>query len=211
MVRFSNDADLLAYEPNVFVDLPLAAQRRLRAEDVVVSGTSVAVAAGGLSSLAQGDVVVLGREPGQWTAYAIDQIVDDQALTLGTAAIGFEFEDGDPVAMEVRTFSPQAELVHEELLRAVGIDVEDVAAGLDADAVLSVSVMRRLEVLGTLSSAYAAGVGIAGEQALIEAKAARYHKAFSGAMRSARVLIDTDGDGRADVWRTPGVARIVRG
>lgn len=208
MNLFSRDADLLVYEPGVFVDLPLGPQRRLRVEDAVVSGATVSSATGGFGALSAGDVVVLGDGPGQWRAYAVEQVEDDGELTLATAALGFD--EAEPVVLEQRTFEPQAALVHEELLRAVGIDVDDEAAGLGAEAVISVTVMRRLEALATLSRAYAAGVGVSGEQAGIEAKAATYRRAFAKALRGARVLIDTDGDGRADVWRTPGVARLVR-
>lgn len=209
MNLFSSDADLLGYEPSVFVDLPLGAQRRLRLDDAVVSEATVTSATGGLSVLAAGDVVVLGDGPGQWTAYAVEQVVNDNTIELRTAPIGFD--PTEPVAMEWRTFRPQAELVDEELLRALGIGAEAEAAGLGAESILSTAVMRRLEALGTLSRAYAAGVGVSGEQGQIEAKAARYRRAFSRSLRGARVLIDTDGDGRADVWRMPGVVALTRG
>jgi len=100
--------------------------------------------------------------------------------------------------------------VHGELMRAIGIDVDDPDETLGEASVISLGVMRRLETLGTLGRAYAAAVALVGDNRAINEKAARYRLRFASALNAAQVLVDTDGDGHADVWRTPGVARLTR-
>ena len=208
MANFSNDADLLAYEPNVFVDLPFAGQRPLRVTDAAVSGMTVTSATGGFNDLAAGDVAVVWSSESDKTTHAVASVSDDNTLTLATAPVGLAATSG--LSFEVRTFEPQAAEVHDELLRALGIDTDDEEAELDESSVLSVGLMRRLEVLGTLAGVYMAAPALVGDNRTVDAKAERYGQRFVRAMGGARVLIDVDGDGRADVWRSPGVGNLQR-
>jgi len=208
MTPFVLDADLLAYEPNVFVELPFAAQRLLRVTDAALSGATLTSATGGFAALAPGGVVVLSTSAGDAVTGAIASVTDDNTVVLTRAPVGFEA--GAAVVVEARTLGPQVALVHAEVMRSIGLDGDDAAVTLDESAVVSVGLMRKIEALGALSRAYAGAVAIVGDQALIEAKAERYRRMFGAALSEAQVLIDTDGDGEADACRLPGVGRMVR-
>lgn len=206
---FSTDADLLAYEPDVFIDLPFAAQRTLRIADGVIVGAQLTSGAGGFDALSPDDVVVLNAGSSDAVALPIESVESDTQLTLTFAPVGLPATSG--LTVEARTLRPQAAVVYEELLRAVGVDPDDPAATIGGDDIVSVELMRRLEVLGTLAVAYAAAIAPCGDNEAVERKATDYRKRFERAIRGARILIDTDGDGEADVWRSPGVGQLVRG
>ncbi|MBI1370305.1 MAG: hypothetical protein GC162_16850 [Planctomycetes bacterium] len=203
MPNFSTDGDLLAYEPNVFAELPFASQRLLKVTDASVSGSIVTSETGGFASLGAGNVVML-----EGNAYAVAVVTDDHTLELTAAPVGLSATED--LTLIVPTMRPQAAVVHDELLRAVNIHMDDPAEELDEDAIVSVTLMKRLEAIGTLSRAYAGAIALVGDNKEINAKAERYRLRFTRALASAQVLIDTDGDGEADVWRSPGVARLVR-
>lgn len=208
MLNFSTDSDLLAHEPNVFTDLPLAGQKRLAIGDAAVAGNTVTSQTGGFLLLGEGDVVLLRDEAAADVPCVVREVSDDHTLELEHAPAGLAATTG--LALIARTFEPQAELVHDELMRALGIDVDDPDESLDESSILSVGLMRKLEALGTLALAYGGAVAIGGDNEAIAAKAASYQRQFRAALNGARVLIDVDGDGRADVWRTPGIGRLVR-
>jgi hypothetical protein len=208
MTLFASDADLLGYEPNVFVELPFPSQRRLRVTDAALSGAMVASATGGFEGLAADAVVVLEVSAAEKSSHAIASVEDDNTLTLGSVPGGLSETEG--LTLEVRTLRPQMEKVHERLMRAIGVDVDDPEETLTEASVVSVQLMRRLEALGTLGRAYAAGMAMVGKNEGLASKSDQYLKRFRRAIRGARVLIDADGDGRAERWRTPGVSRLVR-
>lgn len=208
MTTFSNDADLLAIEPNVFVDLPMIGQQRLAVADAAVSGTTVSTVTGGATAIASGSVVTLRQSPAIAASYAVASVDDDNTLTLAGAPSRFDGVTG--LSMTSHTFLPQALAVHDDLLGAVGIDVDDPDQPYDASAIVSTGLMKRLEVLGTLSRAYRAATQLDGGNEQVEASADGYERRFARAVGAARVLIDTDGDGRADTWRCPAVRQLVR-
>ncbi len=208
MANFANDADLLAVEPGVFVELPLAEQLRLRVGDAAVNGGTVTSATGGFDALEVGQVVTLRSGAAHASSYAIEQIIDGHTLDLAHAAT--KFDGLSDLALSVYTFRPQMDQVHAQLMLALGIDTDDTAEALGESAIVSVGQVKRLEVLGTLERAYRAGIAAGGENDALESKARRYALRWARSLEAARVLIDTDGDGRADVWRAPTVGRLVR-
>jgi len=206
--HFSTDADLLAYEPRLFIDVPLPGQQRLRVTDAQLTGNVLTSATGGLAALIEHQVVTISTSPGDAVSVAIASVTDDNTLALTHAPMLATTTDLTAV---VRTFEPQAGVVHDELLAAIGIDADDPVLPLTEAAVVSTELMRRLEVLGTLWRVFEAGVGAVGDQSAINQRSDEYRRRFVTALGGARVLIDTDGDGRADAWRVPAVGRLVRG
>ncbi len=206
MPNFSTDADLLSCEPGVFVDLVLPNQQKRRVTDAAVDALTVTSAAGGFSNLNAGDVAVIGSGEVDAAAFAIGAIDDDHTLTLETAPSHLAATSG--LTLMVRTFGPQRDFIHAQLMRCVGIDPD--GDELDESAVVSTGLMRRLEVLGTLWRAYRAAHALVGDNSAVEAKAAQYEHHFNRALTGAVVGIDTNGDGVADVQRTPGAGRLVR-
>lgn len=209
---FSTDRDLLAYEPSVFVDAAAVALERCRATDGIISGTTL--------SSATSDFAAQGVEPSSVIVVAetpIEVISRTDAHTLvvskrrpsradtptpPTAGMGLE--------IVVRSFAPQATLVHDALLTMLGIDPDEPDGTFNENMIVSLSVMARLESLGTLERIYTGAVALAGDDGELWKKATEYHRRFGAACRAARIRLDTDGDGRADFTLELGLLRFYR-
>lgn len=80
----------------------------------------------------------------------------------------------------------------------------------DDEPVVSLSVMARLEALGTLEHVYSAAVTLTGDEALLLQKANDFRRRFRLAIERSIVLLDLDDDGVADTRRCFGVTEMVR-
>ena len=211
-MNFSTDRDLLAWEPEVFRDVPFAGQERERVDDGELTGTTLTSVSADFEAagVEAGSVVLVDR-----VAYEVLSRDDAQTLTVSRPRARLTDDaiagaDGEDLPVVVRTFSPQAALVCDGLLRLLGIDPDDEGVGLTADAVVSLSVMARLEALGTLERVYSGAVALTGENEGLRLKAEAYRRRFREAVAQASVLVDVDGDGYADERRHLGLVRLAR-
>ena len=211
-MNFSTDRDLLALEPSVFVDLPLVGQRRVHGGDGELAGTSFTTLSGTFpaETVNAGGVILIDGVPHE-------VVSRDDATTL-TVSLPRDRADDPPIAGDdasgvsyaVRTFAPQTAMVHGALMHLLGVDGDDPEAAFTDQDVLSVSLMARLETLGTLERVYSSGAALTGDNELLLLKADHYRRRFAAARERAVVLIDTDGDGFADVRRRLGETHLVR-
>ena len=213
-MNLSTDRDLLMLEPAVFADVPFIAQQRVHVTDGILAGTTLMTTEADFA-LAQVDAGSVALIAG--VAYEVISRDDASTLTvslprtrLADAAIPSSESDATDLDVKVRTFAPQAALVHDSLLRLLGIDTDDPDAALTEDAVISLSVMARLEALGTLERVYSAAAALSGNNDMLLLKAREYGRRFRAAANQAVVLIDTDGDGHANERRHLGLVRLAR-
>ena len=211
-MNFSTDRDLLALEPDVFRDLPLVGQRRAHGDDGELAGTAFTALAGTFpaESVAATGVILIDSTP-----HEIVERVDASTLTVSLPRVRPDDPpippgDGSGLSYVVRTFAHQAAVVHDTLMNLLGLDGDNPDHALTEDAVLSVSRMARLETLGTLERVYSAGAALTGDNEMLLLKADHYRRRFAAARERSVVLIDTDGDGFADVRRRLGEASLVR-
>lgn len=211
-MNFSTDRDLLAIEPAVFQDVPFAAQKRLRMADASVNGTTLSSASADFvkAQIDAGSVVLIAG-----VAFEVLSRTDANTLEVSLprthpADPGIPGGDGAGLELIARTFGPQAELVHDTLLRLIGIDPEDVDAELTESSVLSVALMARIEALGTLERVYAGAASLLGDNDILLMKAGEYRGRFRRACAQATVSLDTDGDGLADRRLPLGTIRFTR-
>jgi len=212
-MNFSTDRDLLALEPNVFNDAPLTNQRRLTVTDAVIAGTTLTSASADFAAaqVESASVVVVDTIP-----LEVIERVDANTLTVSkprvqTSDAAIPPGDGSALTLHVETFAPQAALVHDALLRMMGLDPEDASAPVTEDAIISISLMVHLETLGTLERVYSASVALTGDNnpELIR-RAELYRNRFASARERAVILLDADGDGRADTRLSLPTSRLVR-
>ncbi len=210
-MNFSTDRDLLAHEPNVFDDVSIVSQRRLSLTDAAVSGTTLTSASADFeeAQVETGSVVVVDG-----VALEVMARVDANTLTVSMPRARLTDSavppgDGSGLSLIAMTFAPQAALVHDVLLRALGIDPNDEDAELTEDAIVSVGLMAHVETLGTLERVYSGAVAITGDEELVR-RAEMYRQRFRAAVERASVLLDTDGDGRADMRVEMATSRLVR-
>ncbi|MEO1235563.1 MAG: hypothetical protein AAFX76_02115 [Planctomycetota bacterium] len=212
-MNFSTDRDLLAFEPTLFHDVPWVGQRRVNADDAMMTDTTLSSPSSDFISgqVETGGVVLIDRR-----AFEVVSREDAQTLTvslLRSRLIDAPIPGGDggPYPITVRTFAPQAALVHDGLLRLLGVDADSGAPeALSEDAVVSLSVMARLEALGTLERVYSGAAALTGDNQGLLYKAGEYRRRFRHATSQASVLLDTNGDGHADERRRLGVVRLQR-
>lgn len=214
-MNYSTDRDLLAHEPNLFTDLTWVSQERLNLEDVTVSGTTATTAAGDFAAagVEAGGVVLIDGVPHEVVGRDADDTLTVSLLRADLGESARPGAQGGPFTLVARTFAPQAAMVRGGLLRLLGIDPSDPAeddAALTEDAVVSLSVMARLEALGTLERVYSGASALSGDNTLWQYKAGEYRRRFRAAISKASVLIDTNDDGVADERRHLGVVRYRR-
>jgi hypothetical protein len=211
-MNFSTDRDLLAIEPAVFEDVPFAAQKRLHVMDASVSGTTLtSVAADFVSAgVGAGSVVLINSVAHEVLGQTDANTLEVSLPRSHASDPGIPGGNGSGMELVAYTFGPQAELVHDGLLRLIGIDPDDQDSGLTESSVLSVSLMARIEALGTLEVVYSGAASLVGENDTLLLKAGEYRRRFRQACTGATVSLDTDGDGLVDRRLPLGTVRFTR-
>lgn len=147
-MNFSTDRDLLALEPTLFHDVPWVGQQRINVDDAYITGQTVSSDSADFvaAQVEAGSVVLIDKVAHEVIAVSAADTLTISRLRTRLADLPIPGEDGGPFTLSARTFAPQAELVHDGLLRLLGIDPNDDAAdALTEDAVVSISVMARLD------------------------------------------------------------------
>lgn len=213
---FSTDRDLLVLEPMLFNDVAFAAHKRLEVTDGVVSGTSLTSATADFEAaqIDAGDVVLI--------ADVACEVISRQGpgelivSRLRGALAAAQIPPGDGAALTVihRTFEPQAQIIHDELLRILGIDPDGAGppGSPTEDAIVSLSVMRNLEALKTMAHIYESAIALGAEEnnAVFTARAERYRNRYRLASRQSLVRLDLDGDGAADASKDMSLMELLR-
>jgi len=217
MVSFSNDVDILKYEPVLFGELHLSGQVLAAGTGGMLSGTMFT--AGGAdfvsAQVSAGGVVYLQTADGSLDgAYEIISV--DSATQLSVSVIRSDSDDtavappaATGISYRVSTFGPQASEVGFRLTEHFGIRPGNPASIYDADDVLDTDVLKRASVFGVVSSVYAMLASKAKDDNFWK-KSLHYQKLFEKARERCRLSIDVGSDGVADVTRAGASARLVR-
>lgn len=215
---FASDRDLLMYEPRLFLDAVWVGQRLFAGTGVVVS--SVLVASGSaFTAIGIGAGHVVNYKD---ASYEVVQVLGATQLGLSVPRASADdpvipAPDSASTGVAIYTFRHQRLIVHEQILRMIGIEPDVEAqpgvALVTESSIINPTALRRLEALGSLHLVFAAASasGAVGEGSVYSEKAAMYRERFAAERERVSVLIDTDGDGRADATRRPTVMHLVRG
>lgn len=227
---FAKDRDLLVLEPGLFSEVGWLSQR------IVVGTGSVATAVSGGGSLltmssqdagfdeagvGAGSVVTFDR-----VAYEVVERVSADTLRITRArsdaespAIPLDPESSRPAT--VPTFAPQLAIVHRQVLRMAGIEIDDASLTpvddrdawlrLDASAVMNPGALVRAEALGALHLILTAASAAGGPGSELGRRAEQYRRRFEAERLHVAVRVDTDGDGVADATRRLNVVQFLRG
>ncbi|GJQ28612.1 MAG: hypothetical protein HBSAPP03_04960 [Phycisphaerae bacterium] len=211
---FAADRDLLIYEPHLFRDLAWAGQTLASGEATLVGST--------MEISTDPSLEERGIGPGH--VVMIDQIAYEILERIGSSEVIaslLRVATGDPVIPPpkmtarpayISTFAPQIALAHRHVLRLLGIDPDDPAAGgATASQVTNPRDLMRLEALGALHLIYAAAAAAHGDEGPFAQRAAMYQRRFADERGRAMALLDLDHDGVADAVRRPAVAYLTRG
>ena len=217
MVSFSNDADILKYEPVLFGELHLPWQVLTAGTGGELSGTTFTASGADFVSaqVSAGGVIYLQSTNGSLDGtYEIVSV--DSATQLGVSIIRSGSDD-EPVAppaatdisYRISTFGPQASEVGFGLTEYFGIRSGNPAIDIDIEDVMDTDSLRRASVFAVISSVYAMLASKAKDENFWK-KSLHYQKLFERARERCRLSIDVGSDGVADVTRSGASVKLVR-
>jgi len=216
-VTFSNDVDVLKYEPALFGELHLSSQVQASGTGATLSGTTLTatqanfVAAG----IGAGGVVYLRSADGALDgAYEIASV--DSATLLTVSALRADASSpavapavGGEVTYRISTLGPQAVDAALELTQHFGIQPGDPSSSIAAESLADTEGLRRASALLVISNVYATWAG-RGEGECFSRKSRLYRQLFEKARQRCHVSVDLGSDGIADIHRVGGVVRLIR-
>ena len=217
MVIFSNDADILKYEPILFGELHLSWQVVAAGAGGTLSGTTFTASEADFvaSWVAPGGVIYLQSADGSLDGpYEIVSVDSATQLTVSVIRPDAQAAPVAPpaatdISWRISTFGPQANEVGFQLTEYFGIAPGNPASEIDAQDVLDASVLRLASVFAVISIAYAMLAGKARNENYWK-KSLHYQKLFAEARGRCRLSIDTGSDGLADVTKVGASGRLVR-
>lgn len=211
-MNFSTDRDLLLYEPTLYADVTWVSQQRLNVNDGMMTGTTLTSALADFedAGVDTGSVVLVNQTPLEVVERVNDMTLTVSMLRARTTDPLIPPGDTSNAAVIVRSFAPQAELVCASLLRMLGLDSDDSEKALGADSVVSLSLMARLEALGTLERVFSSAAALSADNDVLLFKAAEYRRRLYEAASRLPVQVDTTGDGLPDERRYLGIGRLTR-
>jgi len=217
MTTFSNDADILKFEPALFGELHLAGQVLASGTGGTLSGTtftasgasfvSAQVCAGGVAYLKSNDLTIDG-------AYEIVSVDLATQLTISVIRAGADDEAtappaGTDIEYRVSTFAPQASEVGLQLMQYFGIDTGNPDGDITVENIVDTTGLRQATRYGVIAAVYAMMASNEEDEGFWK-KSLYYQKQFEKARERCRPGIDTSGDGVADVTRLGAAVRLVR-
>jgi len=217
MATFSNDVDILKYEPVLFGELHWPSQVRASGTGATLCGTTLTadgadfiaaqVTAGGVIYLRSADASLDG-------AYEIVSV--DSATGLTVSVVRADVADpavappaAADIAYRVSTFGPQADDAAFQLTEYFGLRPGDPTSEIGVENLLDTQGLRRASVLAVISRVY----GDWSTQREGEChcrKSVLYQQLFEKARQRCHLTVDLGADGVADVTRVGGAIRLIR-
>lgn len=215
---FAHDRDLLALEPNLFRDVGWVGQRVLYG----LGGTATST---GLLTLTSSDIGLVNAGVGAGYVALVDSVpyevierVSDTVAQVSRLRASVEDDAIPPVdaaskTVIVTSFRPQLALVHDQVLRMMGIEPADpVEDGkVHEGSVLNPASFVRLEAFGAMHLILSAAGATAGPGSVLTTRAELYRARFHEERQRVAARIDLDGDGVAEATRRLNIAQFVRG
>ncbi len=217
MIGFSNDADILKYEPMLFGELHLPWQVLAAGTDGTLSGATFSAADADFVSaqVLTGGVVYM--RSGDGSLDGVYEIVSvDSATELTVSVIRSDSDDdaiappaGNDISYRISTFGPQASEAAFQLTEYFGIRPGNPASDIDVEDVLDTQALRRASVFAVISSVYAMLAGKSKDENFWE-KSLHYQRLFERARERCRFSVDAGSDGLADVTKSGASGKLVR-
>ena len=217
MVSFSNDADILKYEPILFGELHLPWQVLARGNGASLSGITFTAAGADFftAQVTAGGVIYLESDDKSLDGtYEIISVDSQTQLSVSVISPDSQTDPIAPPAAEdisyrISTFTPQANEVGFQLTEYFGIRPGNPASDYDVDCILDTSVLRQSSVFAVVACVYAMLAGRENNDNFWS-KSLHYRKLYSQARARARLSIDAGSDGVADVTQIGASGRLLR-
>lgn len=217
MVSFSNDADILKYEPILFGELHQPQQVLATGTGGTVSGTTFTASGADFVSaqVSSGGVIYLQSADGALDG-AYEIISADSAIQLSVSVIrsdsamaGVAPPAGTDISYRVCTFGPQTNEIAFQLTEYFGISPGNPASDIDAADILDTDVLKRASVFAVISTVYAMLASKAKDENFWK-KSMYYQKLFARARERCRLSIDIGSEGVTDITKIGASGKLVR-
>lgn len=219
MNAFSNDVDILRFEPVLFGDLHLSWQVLISGTIGAITGTTFDDSSANFSNaqVAAGCVIYMQTSDGSLDgAYEIVSV--DSATQLTVSVLRTDSTDNaiaPPAASSITyyicTYQPQSNEVLFQLSQYFGLAPGVADSDYDIDDILDVTVLRQASVYATLAAVYAMLAGRADDnEENFWKKSMHYQRRFEKAKERCRVNIDLGSDGVSDKTNSGASARLMR-
>ena len=217
MVRFSNDADIVKYEPILFGELYFPWQVLVSGSGGVLAGTSFTDGEGDFVSggVAAGHVIYMRSEvAGLDMAAEVVSVESATELTVSVIRADLEGEAIAPraatgVSYRISTFDPQASEAAFLLTEHYGLRPGNPAGEYDVSDILDTKVLKQVSVFAVLSGVYATLASKDKDENFWK-KSLYYQKLYEKARGRCRLSIDVGSDGAADVIMLGSSGRLLR-
>lgn len=217
MTAFSNDADILKYEPMLFIELFLPSQVLTEGSGGILSGTSFSASQAGFISSQVSAGCVIYLQSADKTLESVYEIVSVDSETQLTVSVLRSNSSDSPIAppgaedvfYRISTFMPQANEVGFELTQYFGIRPGNPASQYDVDDILDAGVLRGVSVYAVISVVYAMLADNTNDDNF-RAKSMHYQKLYTRARGRCRLCIDSDLDEIVDISKIGASGRLVR-
>jgi len=217
MVTFSNDSDILKYEPMLFGEFHLPSQVLTEGTGGTLSGTSfTSSGANFVNASVESDGVIYMQSADGLLDGSFEIISVDSATQLTVSVIRADSSEQNispPAATEITyrisTFKPQAAEVGFQLTEYFGIQPGDPASSYGVEDVLDTNILKRASVFAVISSVYAMIASEAKDENIWK-KSLHYQKLFEKARERCRLNIDVGSDGVTDITKAGASIRLVR-
>jgi hypothetical protein len=217
MVTFSNDVDILRYEPILFGELHLPGQVIATGTGGTLTGTTFTAEDADFvnAQISAGGVIYLQSADGTLDG-AFEIVSADSAIQL-TVSIVRTSSDDEPIAppaagdisYRIGTFKPQADEAAFQLMEYFSIKPGNPASSIEVQDILDTEVLKRASVFTVISTVYAMFAGKAEDENFWK-KNLHYQKLFEKARQRVRLSIGSSADGTTDVTRIGASVRLVR-
>jgi len=217
MTKFSNDIDLLKWEPVLFRDLAPPSQILCEGNDGVLSGTTFTSTGAAFTGqgVTAGQVIYLS-DVGQSLDGCYEVVSVNSATQLTVSVLRSPDNDitiappaGSGLSYRICTYDPQAEEVAYSLLQYFNLSAVDENNVLE-NTVLNERSLRQASVYAILSAVFAGNACGKKDVNGYWEKSLRYQKLFHRVRSRVKLDIDTNGDELPENYGCGGVIRLRR-
>ena len=217
MAKFSNDVDILRYEPILFGELHLRGQVLASGTGASLSGVTFTASGANFtgSSVTSGGVIYLRSADGSLDG-AFEIISVDSATQLTVSVVRSDSDESptappaaNDISYRISTFGPQVSEVGFRLTEYFGIKPGNPQSDIDVEDILDTSVLKRASVFAIISTVYTMLASEAKDDNFWS-KSLHYQRLFEKARERCRLSIDFGGDGVSDFNVTGGSVRLLR-
>jgi hypothetical protein len=217
MTKFSNDVDILRYEPALFGELHLPGQVLASGTGAALSGTLLT--AGGADFLAAGvgaGGVVHLKSTDECLDGAYEIVSADSPTQLTVSVVRSDTADPaiappptNDISYRVSTFGPQAQEAAFQLTEHFGIRPGHPTSDIAAEDLVDTEGLRRASAFLVIANVYTMWTSQTAGECFWQ-KRLLYERLFEKARQRCRLSADLGSDGIADVTRVGGAVRLVR-